>query len=127
VAAVLSNHLSVLAIAEWGADQPPERLHTLGLPHGVAPCQSTLQRLFRKLDPIALSTALTACLAPPASPPPRGSQGVAIDGKAQRGRRAFPHNGTPVHALSAVGHDRGTVLAQLPITVHAEPTKPRPN
>src|SRR5436190_1618464 len=60
VAALLANHLSVLAIAEWGMGQPPERLQALGLP-GVAPHQSTLQRLFRKLDPLALSTALTRC------------------------------------------------------------------
>src|SRR5947209_12711009 len=30
VAAILSNHLSVLAIAEWGARQSPDLLRTLG-------------------------------------------------------------------------------------------------
>src|SRR5438105_358320 len=42
MAALVSGHLSVLAIAQWGADQPPQRLRSLGLPDGVAPHQSTL-------------------------------------------------------------------------------------
>jgi len=56
VAAILSNHLSVLAIAEWGARQSPDRLRT--------PCQSTLQRLFSKRDGHALAAALSAHFAP---------------------------------------------------------------
>src|SRR5690349_17488198 len=55
VTALLANHLSVLAIAEWGASQPGELLACLGFPAGVTPHQSTLQRLFRKLDPTAVS------------------------------------------------------------------------
>ena len=58
VAALLCNHLSVLAIAEWAAAQSPDLLPTLGLAHGSTPHQSTLQRLFRKLDPTDLSQAL---------------------------------------------------------------------
>lgn len=52
--------------------------------------------------------------APPASA--RGSQGVAIDGKAQRGRLQYQTDGCPVHALAAVLHETGIVLAQEPIT-----------
>ncbi len=117
VAAILSNHLSVLAIAEWGNDQDRDLLATLGFPDGITPVQSTIQRLFRKLDPDRLSAALTAHFARggPTKPPPRGSQGVAIDGKAQRGRLAFDASGSPVHALSAFLHEQGIVLAQEPI------------
>src|SRR5579885_2181978 len=90
VAAILSRHLSVLAIAEWGARQTPEVLRALGLPEGRTPCQSTLQRLFGKLDGHALAAALSAHFAPPAVPVPApaaaGRHGVAVDGKAQRGR-----------------------------------------
>ena len=50
VAAILANHLSVLAIAEWGARQDATLRATLGFPQGRTPCQSTLQRLFRQLD-----------------------------------------------------------------------------
>ncbi len=119
VSALLANHLSVLAIAEWGATQTPDLLRSLGFSQGVTPHQSTLQRLFGKLDPAKLSAVLYRCFdhapADAAAPPPRGRQGVAIDGKAQRGRLAFAHTGAPVHALSALCHDHDIVLAHLPI------------
>jgi predicted transposase YbfD/YdcC len=122
VAAILSNHLSVLAIAEWGADQSRDLLHQLGFPHGTTPHQSTLQRLFRKLDPSHLTTALCHHLtrSDGTQARPRGSQGVAIDGKAQRGRLAFDHTGCPVHALSAFCHEHGIILAQVPIEAGAD-------
>lgn len=121
VCAILSNHLSVLAIAEWGASLSRDLLETLGFRDGVTPHQSTLQRLFRRLDPDVPSEALTAHFAGLESafrePPerPRGSEGVAIDGKAQRGRLRFDSSGSTVHALSAYLHDLGIVLAQEPI------------
>jgi predicted transposase YbfD/YdcC len=117
VAAILSNHLSVLAIAEWGARQAPDLLRTLGFADGRTPCQSTLQRLFSKLDGHALGAALSAHFAPPVRPLPDGggTQGVAIDGKAQRGRLPFQEGGCSVHALTAFCHEHGVVLAQQPI------------
>jgi predicted transposase YbfD/YdcC len=123
VAAILSNHLSVLAIAEWGARQTPEVLRLLGVPDGRTPRQSTLQRLFSKLDGRALSAALSAHFAPPAVPVPAaeaGLQGVAVDGKAQRGRLPFQAGGCPVHALSAFCHTHGVVLAHEPIEQGAD-------
>jgi predicted transposase YbfD/YdcC len=120
VAAILANHLSVLAIAEWGARQDAALLAALGFPTPRTPCQSTLQRLFRRLDGPALAAALTACFAPSAVPAAEGDgQGIAIDGKAQRGRLRFAAGGCPVHALSAFCHDRGVVLAHEPITAVA--------
>jgi predicted transposase YbfD/YdcC len=117
VAALLANHSSVLAIAEWGRRQGEGLLARFGFPDGRAPCQSTLQRLFRRLDPDAISAALSAHLAPTVAPDPaaRGAQGVAIDGKAQRGRLQYQAGGSPVHALAAFAHERGVVLAQEPI------------
>ena len=122
VAAILANHLSVLAIAEWGARQATSTVAALGFPGGRTPCQSTLQRLFRHLDGDAVSAVLSACFAPGAavarSAP--AAQGVAIDGKAQRGRLRFTTEGCPVHALSAFCHDLGIVLAHEPITAGAD-------
>ena len=123
VAALLSNQLSVLAIAEWGARQERSLLAALGFADGRTPCQSTLQRLFRHLDGRALAAALAAHVAPLAAPaipadpggPAAGPQGVAIDGKAQRGRLRYEAGGCPVHALSAFGHECGLVLAHEPI------------
>jgi predicted transposase YbfD/YdcC len=117
VAAILANQLSELAIAQWGARQPAELLHRLGFATGRTPCQSTLQRLFCTLDGQALAEALSAHFAPVAVPLPvvAGSRGVAIDGKAQRGRLPFQVGGSPVHALTAFCHEHGVVLAQEPI------------
>lgn len=117
VSALLANQRSVLAIAEWAARQREAVLAPLGLSAGHTPCQSTLQRLLAKLDATAVSTALSRALAQAApAPVGRGSQGVAIDGKAQRGRLQYTTGGCPVHALSAVLHGTGIVLAQAAIT-----------
>ena len=126
LAAILTKHTSVLAIAEWAADQPTEVRARLGFPDGPTPHQSTFQRLLRRLDPYRLAAVLTQALTgrAPTVPSVRGSQGVAIDGKAQRGRRAFGTDPqTCVHALSAVCHIHGVVLAQLPITRTATKTE----
>src|SRR6266852_1026144 len=89
VVAILANHLSVSAIAQWGAEQEPMRQRALGFRAGATPHQSTLQRLFAKLDPDRLGRALGHAWALHVPPPTaRGSQGVAVDGKAQRGRLA---------------------------------------
>ena len=115
VSAILANALSELAIAQWATRQPAERLRAMGFLGGRTPCQSTLQRLFCKLDGQALAEALSAHFAPVAVPLAAGSRGVAIDGKAQRGRLPFQAGGCPVHALTAFCHERGVVLAQEPI------------
>jgi predicted transposase YbfD/YdcC len=123
VAAILANHRSVLAMAEWGARQEGAMLAVLGFPDGRTPCQSTLQRLFRHLDGDALSATLSACFAPSAALPLEepAAQGVAIDGKAQRGRLRFAAPGGPVvHALSAFCHEQGIVLAHEPIATGAD-------
>lgn len=122
VAAILANHLSVLAMAEWGARQETSLLTALGFADGRTPCQSTLQRLFRRLDSDALAATLTRWLSPCAAPATTDPtpQGVAIDGKAHRGRLRFADGGGPVHALSAFCHDHGVVLAHEPITTDAD-------
>lgn len=118
-AALLSAHTSVLAMAAWGARQSADLLEQLGFPDGRTPCQSTLQRLFAKLDGQALATALSAAFAL-ASDPGDGVHGVAIDGKAYRGRLQYASGGPPVHALTAVAHEAGVVLAQQAIAQGAD-------
>ena len=123
LAAMLANHLSPFAIAAWGAEQDAMSKRAMGFAKGVTPHQSTFARLFRRLDPAALSIALTdhGAAYGPADAPPRGGEGVAIDGKAQRGRLAFATTpACPVHALSACTHAHGAVLAQEEIVGDAE-------
>ena len=77
VTAILANQLSELAIVQWGARQSVDVRRALGFRDGRMPCQSTLQRLFCKLDRQALAEALSAHFAPVAVPLPvvAGSQG----------------------------------------------------
>lgn len=125
VAALLANHRSVLAMAEWGARQDPGMVAALGFPAGRMPCQSTLQRLFRHLDGDALSATLAGWFGPQATTAGTAgtAAGVAIDGKAQRGRLRFGSVGCPVHALSAFCHEHGLVLAHEPITAGVDQTE----
>ena len=89
LAAILSNHVSELAIAEWGAGQSEEVKKALGFEKGVTPHQTTLQRLFRRLSIEELEEAFRGLFVHLFEPnkEERGAYAVAIDGKAQRGRR----------------------------------------
>src|SRR5215210_3205829 len=116
VVAVLANHTSVLAMAEWVARQTRHVRRALGFRRDTTPHQTTIARLFARLDPAAVAAAVERVFDPrtPGEVRARGSQGVALDGKAQRGR--LRHGATPthpIHAVSAFCHDLGGVLAQL--------------
>src|SRR5436305_14596509 len=50
LAAMLSNHVSELAIAQWGAGQSDEVKKARGFEKGVTPHQTTIERLFRKMN-----------------------------------------------------------------------------
>jgi predicted transposase YbfD/YdcC len=116
VVAVLANHISVLAIAEWAGRQTRQVRRALGFRRDTTPHQTTIQRLLARLDPTAVAVAVERVFEAhrPGEVRQRGSQGVALDGKAQRGRL---RHGTipshPIHAVSAFCHDLGGVLAQL--------------
>ena len=118
VSALLAGQHSVLAIAEWAAHQPGEVLVRLGFGSGQTPCQSTLQRLFVRLDVDALTRALTAHFAPPAGAADVPI-GISLDGKALRGQLQYRDTGTPIDVLTAVCHATGMVLAHEPINAEA--------
>jgi hypothetical protein len=116
VVAVLANHTSVLAIAEWAGRQTRHVRRALGFRRDTTPHQTTIQRLFARLDPADVAAAVARVFAPyvPEAVRDRGGQGVALDGKAQRGR--LRHGATPthpIHAVTAFCHDLAGVLAQL--------------
>ncbi|MEI7557073.1 ISAs1 family transposase [Candidatus Chlorohelix sp.] len=80
--------------------------------------QSTFQRLFAELDPVQLEEALTSIFDAKVVGSIRqiGSEGIAIDGKCQRGRLKFEETkGTPCHLLSAFCQQSGIVLGQIAI------------
>ena len=116
VVAVLANHTSVLAMAEWATLQTRHVRRTLGFRRDSTPHQTTIQRLLARLDPADVAAAVQQVFEPCVSGEvrERGSQGVALDGKAQRGR--LRHGATPthpIHAVTAFCHDLAGVLAQL--------------
>ena len=120
VAALLANHLSVLAIAEWGAAQRETMRRALGFTGDAMPHQTTLHRLFARLDAPLLAVTLARAMQAQMREPGvlhRGAQGVAVDGKAHRGRLVgHPLTACPIHMLSALCHETGLVLAQMPVT-----------
>src|ERR1700687_4762532 len=85
LAAMLSNHLSELAIAEWGAGQSEERKKALGFENGVTPHQSTIQRLFRRVNAEEVETAFRSIFLHMVNSKTekRAESAVSIDGKAQ--------------------------------------------
>ncbi len=125
LAALLSNHVSELAMAQWGASQSEEVKQALGFQKGVTPHQSTIQRLFRRLNADEVEAAFRHLFLPhfATDKQERGARAVSIDGKAQRGRLPFePKGAYPMHAVSLVDHQTGIVLTQG----HVEQTDPQP-
>src|SRR5213592_1588280 len=64
LAAMLSNHVSDLAIAQWGAAQSDEVKKALGFQKEVTPHQTTIQRLFRKVSAEEIEAALRSIFLP---------------------------------------------------------------
>ncbi len=115
LAALLCNHLSVLAIAEWGASQSDETKRALGFKKGIAPHQSTIHRVMRRLDPKQVEEAFCHVFHHLSETPAqeRGATALAIDGKAQRGRLKFEEEDEyKVHAVSICDHQTGIVSIQ---------------
>jgi len=115
LAALLSNHVSELAIAQWGGAQSEEVKKALGFQKGVTPHQSTIQRLFRRVSAEEVEAAFRSIFLQmlKQDQEQRGACALAIDGKAQRGRLKFEEEASyPVHAVSMVEHETGIVLTQ---------------
>jgi predicted transposase YbfD/YdcC len=115
LAAMLSNHVSELAIAQWGAGQTDEVKKALGFEKGVTPHQTTLNRLFRNLSIGEVEAAFRSIFLQifEQDKGERGARAFAIDGKTQKGRLKFEKEDTyPIHAVSIVEHETGIVVTQ---------------
>src|SRR5437868_4558460 len=129
LAAILSNHVSELAIEQWGTGQSDEVKKALGFEKGVTPHQTTIQRLFRRMNVEELEEAFRGIFVQlfEQNKGERGACAVAIDGKAQRGRLKFEEEKSyPVHAVSLVEHETGIVLTQGHVERADTETKSRP-
>lgn len=118
VAAVLAGARSFTAIGEWVGDAGAETLAGLGLSARAE--ESTIRRLFARLDANALDRALGAFLFTRTGEVGR-RRVIAIDGKTVRGARPQGRSRTgaqPVapHLVAALDHAAGAVLGQLAVT-----------
>jgi len=107
VCAVLAGARSFTAIGEWALDVDTEHLNRLGL--DKAPVESTVRKLFARIDAAALDAALAAfawCRVRQVA----GQRVIAIDGKTVRGARTAI-TGAP-HLIAALDHASGVVLGQ---------------
>jgi hypothetical protein len=79
---------------------------------------ATLHRVFRRVDVVAFEHALGAWPAAVAAALPEATEAIAIDGKMLRGSRqpTVP----AVHLLSALGHEVGLVLAEVPVAAQTD-------
>lgn len=118
--ALLSGQHHVAAIARWADEHATEWLRELPHTRDDIPSRSTLGRALRGVDIEALERQVSAYgqavdesdKVPGRIEGPDGSQyrGQALDGKAVRGAQA---HGQPVHLVSLVRHESGTVLGQV--------------
>ncbi len=112
-AAILCGYRSYSAIAEWGHNYGQSLVVALGFKTGQTPCAATLHHIFRYLDHEQFEARL-GCWAESvlqARPDaPDTGEGVAVDGKTQRGSAKQGAQGA--HLLSAVSQRLGLTLSQ---------------
>ncbi|WP_235734677.1 ISAs1 family transposase [Nocardioides alcanivorans] len=111
VCAVLAGARSFAAIGEWALDLSEEQLDRLRL--GRAPVESTLRKLFARLDAAALDAALAVyawCRVRHIG----GRRVIAIDGKTIRGARSrnVAAPASAPHLIAALDHATGVVVGQ---------------
>lgn len=107
VCAVLAGARSFAAIGDWALDLDQDQLARLGLDQ--APQESTIRKLFTRLDAAALNRQL-AVLAWCRTRDSGGRRVIAIDGKTVRGARTATTSAP--HLIAALDHATGVVLGQ---------------
>ena len=115
VAAVVAGCRSFAAIGQWAAEAAAEHLAGFGLTRAGAPEESTLRKLFARLDTDADARdgavgrwiwTLTRIV--------DGRRVIALDGKTVRGARTRPDGKAP-HLIAAFDHASGAVLGQVAV------------
>ncbi|WP_202806715.1 ISAs1 family transposase [Kribbella catacumbae] len=113
LAAVISGARSFVAIGEWAAQQPIETLRVLGVAGSAIPDESTIRRVFARLDADLLDQYLGAFIWTRTHTV--GSRRViALDGKTVRGARS--KTATAPHLVAALDQATGAVIGQLAVT-----------
>jgi len=113
VTATVAGCRSFAAIGQWAAETAAGTLALFGLFSGSAPDESTLRKLFARLDADALDRALgvwmwTRTFIVDAR------RVIALDGKTIRGALIRPDGKAP-HLIAAFDHGAGAVLGQVAV------------
>ncbi len=113
VTAVLAGARSFAGVGEWAADLSGDHLARVGL--GMAPEESTLRKLFARLDADRLDQVLGAWLWT-RSGVVDGRRVIALDGKTVRGARTrTPAAPAAPHLVAGFDHASATVLGQVAV------------
>lgn len=102
VTAKLAGCRSFTAIGQWASETAAATLALFGLDNGSAPDESTLRKLFARLDADALDRALGVWMWTRTFTVDR-RRVIACDGKTVRGARTRPDGKAP-HLVAAFDH-----------------------
>ncbi|WP_249026125.1 ISAs1 family transposase [Mycobacterium lacus] len=113
VTATLAGCRSFAAIGQWAAEAASGTLASFGVTSGSAPDESTLRKLFARLDADALDQALGVWMWTRTFTVEQ-RRVIAIDGKTIRGARTRAGGKAP-HLIAAFDHGAGVVLGQVAV------------
>ena len=113
VTATVAGCRSFAAIGQWAAETTADKLASLGLAGGGVPDESTLRKLFARLDADALDRALGVWMWTRTFTVDE-RRVIALDGKTIRGARTRPDGKAP-HLLAAFDHGASAVLGQVAV------------
>lgn len=113
VTATVAGCRSFAAIGQWAAETAVDTLASFGLTSGSAPDESTLRKLFARIDADALDRALGVWMWTRTFTVDQ-RRVIALDGKTIRGARTRPDGKAP-HLIAAFDHSAGVVLGQMAV------------
>jgi len=115
VTATVAGCRSFAAIGQWAAETTTDTLASFGLARMSAPEESTLRKLFARIDADALDAALGVWMWTRTFTVEQ-RRVIAIDGKTIRGARTRVGGKAP-HLIAAFDHGAGVVLGQVAVEV----------
>ncbi|WP_168209497.1 ISAs1 family transposase [Mycobacterium helveticum] len=113
VTATVAGCRSFAAIGQWAAETAADKLACFGFTSGSVPDESTLRKLFARVDADALDRALGTWMWTRTFTVEQ-RRVIALDGKTVRGARTRPDGKAP-HLVAAFDHGAGAVLGQVGI------------
>jgi hypothetical protein len=113
VTATVAGCRSFAAIGQWATETAADKLASFGLSSSRAPDESTLRKLFARIDADAFDRALGVWMWTRTFTVDR-RRVIALDGKTVRGARTRPDGKAP-HLVAAYDHGAGAVLGQVAV------------